>query len=93
MAATITGQLGIPTIGIGAGPDCDGQVLVFHDIFGLSLGHRPKFVRHYAELGEVLMDAAKAYMADVKAGAFPGPEHEYHAAAELEPGVSAARRA
>jgi 3-methyl-2-oxobutanoate hydroxymethyltransferase len=72
LAAQITGQLKIPTIGIGAGPHCDGQVLVFHDILGIFEGHRPKFVRQYAELGQQIKAAAAKYVADVADGRFPG---------------------
>jgi 3-methyl-2-oxobutanoate hydroxymethyltransferase len=69
----VTSSLSIPTIGIGAGPDCDGQVLVSHDVFGLLDGPSPPFARQYAKLGEALMTAAGAYIADVRAGSFPPP--------------------
>jgi 3-methyl-2-oxobutanoate hydroxymethyltransferase len=72
LAAKITEQLPIPTIGIGAGPHCDGQVLVVHDMLGLIEQFRPKFVRHYAELGQQIRDAVAAYVADVTEGRFPG---------------------
>ena len=72
LAARITEQLPIPTIGIGAGPHCDGQVLVVHDMLGLIEQFRPKFVRHYAELGQQIRDAVAAYVADVAEGRFPG---------------------
>jgi 3-methyl-2-oxobutanoate hydroxymethyltransferase len=72
LAAKITAELAIPTIGIGAGPHCDGQVLVIHDLLGLLDGHTPKFVRHYAELGEQIRAAAATYIADVTEGRFPG---------------------
>ena len=62
----------IPTIGIGAGPHCDGQVLVIHDMLGLIEQFRPKFVRHYAELGQQIRTAVAAYVADVAEGRFPG---------------------
>ena len=65
-------QLPIPTIGIGAGPHCDGQVLVVHDMLGLFEQFRPKFVRRYAELGQQIRAAAAAYVADVAEGRFPG---------------------
>ncbi len=71
LAAKITAQLKIPTIGIGAGPSCDGQVLVFHDFLGLYDGHRPKFVRQYAELGQQIRAAVEGYVADVAEGRFP----------------------
>jgi 3-methyl-2-oxobutanoate hydroxymethyltransferase len=77
LAATITSALQIPTIGIGAGPACDGQVLVFHDMVGLTTGKAPKFVKRYANLAEEISRAAAAYAEDVRTGKFPGPEHEY----------------
>jgi 3-methyl-2-oxobutanoate hydroxymethyltransferase len=79
LARVITGQLAIPTIGIGAGPHCDGQVLVFHDLLGLDTGLRPKFVKRFAELGEVAGAAVQSYVAEVKQGAFPAEEHSFHA--------------
>ncbi len=72
MAARITEQVPIPTIGIGAGPKCDGQVLVIHDMLGLIEQFRPKFVRRYADLGQQIRSAAAAYVADVAEGRFPG---------------------
>ncbi len=77
LAAEITQELRIPTIGIGAGPACDGQVLVFHDFVGLTTGKAPKFVKRYANLADEIARAAAAYIEDVRAGKFPGPEHEY----------------
>jgi 3-methyl-2-oxobutanoate hydroxymethyltransferase len=77
VAARITAQLMIPTIGIGAGPDCDGQVLVYHDLLGLTEGHLPRFVKRYANLSREIRDALEAYAADVRSGAFPGEEHTY----------------
>ena len=77
LAAEITHALRIPTIGIGAGPATDGQVLVFHDMLGLTTGKAPKFVKRYANLAEEIARAATAYAEDVRAGKFPGPEHEY----------------
>ncbi len=73
----ITKKLHIPTIGIGAGPHCDGQVLVIHDILGLKTGHVPKFVKQYADLTEHITKAIEAYKKDVTAGKFPGKEHSY----------------
>jgi 3-methyl-2-oxobutanoate hydroxymethyltransferase len=67
----------IPTIGIGAGPSCDGQVLVWHDLLGLYDGVRPKFVKRYAELGAAATDAVRAYCQEVRAGTFPGPGHGF----------------
>lgn len=72
LAARITEQVPIPTIGIGAGPQCDGQVLVVHDMLGLIEQFRPRFVRHYAELGQQIRAAVAAYVADVAEGRFPG---------------------
>ena len=77
IAAEVTKTLTIPTIGIGAGVDCDGQVLVWQDAFGLRTGRMARFVKQYADLHGVLLDAARAYADDVKAGAFPGPEHTF----------------
>ena len=83
LAAKITAALGIPTIGIGAGPDTDGQVLVFHDLLGL--GNRPlaKFVREYAQLGALVTEAVGRFAADVRSGAFPGPNETYAAGTDL----------
>lgn len=83
VAAEITAVLSIPTIGIGAGPACDGQVLVFHDVLGLGRGPVPKFVRPYAQLAEVATAAIAAYAADVRGGTFPGEDETYHGSAEL----------
>ena len=79
LAATITHALRIPTIGIGAGPSTDGQVLVMHDMLGLTSGKAPKFVKRYANLAEEIARAATSYADDVREGKFPGPEHEYSA--------------
>jgi 3-methyl-2-oxobutanoate hydroxymethyltransferase len=76
LAAKVTAAVAIPTIGIGAGPHCDGQVLVFHDLLGLYDGLRPKFVKRYAELGEAAREAIRGYCQEVRGGKFPGPEHE-----------------
>ncbi len=75
VAQYITERLEIPTIGIGAGPGCDGQVLVFHDMLGLHKGHVPKFVKQYAQLMDEASKAVQAYIAEVQDGSFPGPEH------------------
>lgn len=77
VAGQITGKLQIPTIGIGAGNQCDGQVLVWQDAFGLRSGRMPRFVKQYADLRSVLLDAARAYDAEVKSGVFPAPEHTF----------------
>jgi 3-methyl-2-oxobutanoate hydroxymethyltransferase len=76
LAARVTSALSIPTIGIGAGPDCDAQVLVWQDMAGLS-PRTPKFVRQYADVSSVLREAASAYARDVVAGTFPGPAESY----------------
>jgi 3-methyl-2-oxobutanoate hydroxymethyltransferase len=77
VAAEITKTLAIPTIGIGAGVDCDAQVLVWQDMAGLRTGRLPRFVKQYADLHAVLLGAAQEYAADVAAGTFPGPEHTF----------------
>ena len=78
LAAQITADLRIPTIGIGAGPDCDGQILVVHDMLGLTFGQTPKFARQYANLGEMIAKAAREYCADVRSGTFPSDAESYH---------------
>ena len=77
LAAEITGHLTIPTIGIGAGPHCNGQVLVFHDLLGLEDRMTPKFVHRYAELGTVAGEAIGRFVADVRAGDYPTLEEAY----------------
>jgi 3-methyl-2-oxobutanoate hydroxymethyltransferase len=77
VAAGISSSLAIPTIGIGAGVSCDGQVLVFHDMLGLFTGLKPKFVKRYAELGRAAVSAVETFAAEVRDGSFPAPEHEY----------------
>jgi 3-methyl-2-oxobutanoate hydroxymethyltransferase len=77
LGAAVTRELTIPTIGIGAGLQCDGQVLVTHDLLGLFHGHQPKFVRRYAELGAATRDAFARYVADVKARRFPSDAESY----------------
>ena len=79
VARKVTTSLRIPTIGIGAGPGTDGQVLVFHDMMGITTGKAPKFVKRYANLAGEIARAAEQYAKDVAAGSFPGPEHEYSA--------------
>lgn len=78
LAERITAELPIPTIGIGAGPRCDGQVLVSHDMLGLFEHFQPRFVRRYAELGDTIRKAAAAYVADVAAGTFPNESESFH---------------
>jgi 3-methyl-2-oxobutanoate hydroxymethyltransferase len=83
LAARITAKLRIPTIGIGAGPDCDGQVLVFHDFAGLTIGHTPKFARKYAQIGAEISRAAAEFCEDVRIGRFPSDAESYHSPAEV----------
>ena len=80
LAKTITMELEIPTIGIGAGPDCDGQVLVLHDMLGVYPRPSPKFSKNFMQGADSPEAAVKAYISAVKSGAFPGPEHGFHAA-------------
>lgn len=78
LAAEITRSLAIPTIGIGAGPDCDGQILVLHDLLGINSGHRrPRFVKNFLEQGGSIDGAIRAFVDAVKSGAFPTAEHGY----------------
>ena len=85
LAQMITEHVAIPTIGIGAGPSCDGQVLVFHDVLGIYDGHTPKFVRQYAHIAEAMQTALEGYLADVRSGAFPDEQKEsFHMASDEE---------
>ena len=77
LAKRITAALRIPTIGIGAGAGCDGQVLVLHDMLGLNEMFNPKFLKRYAELGEAVRAAVRSYAAEVRDGTYPGPEHTF----------------
>jgi 3-methyl-2-oxobutanoate hydroxymethyltransferase len=77
VADRVTQRLAIPTIGIGAGPGCDGQVLVLHDMLGLNEGFSPKFLKRYAELGAAVRDAVAQFGTEVRSGAFPTSAHEY----------------
>jgi 3-methyl-2-oxobutanoate hydroxymethyltransferase len=77
LARRVTGELSIPTIGIGAGPDCDAQVLVWPDMAGLNGGRVPRFVKRYADLRGELLRAAREYADEVRGGTFPGPEHSF----------------
>lgn len=77
LGAHVSRELAIPTIGIGAGPGCDGQVLVTHDLLGLTRGHVPKFVRRYAELGDATREAIERFVADVRARTFPSDRESY----------------
>ncbi|WP_201832700.1 3-methyl-2-oxobutanoate hydroxymethyltransferase [Microvirga zambiensis] len=89
LAAKITQSLSIPTIGIGAGPDCSGQVLVLHDVLGLTQGHRPKFVRTYLDGFTVLQQALTRWAADVRSGAFPSAAEAYALPADAQAAVAA----
>ena len=77
LAAKVTAAAAVPTIGIGAGKDCDGQVLVINDMLGINQGHIPKFVKRFADLGPTILKALSDYKNEVEAGTFPGPEHSY----------------
>jgi 3-methyl-2-oxobutanoate hydroxymethyltransferase len=77
VAARVTKELRIPTIGIGAGPDCDAQVMVWTDMVGLNTGPAPRFVKRYADLRAVITEAAASYARDVSEGSYPGPEHSF----------------
>src|SRR5579875_2745218 len=85
LARTITETIPVPTIGIGAGPHCDGQVLVLHDVLGLHLNRRaPKFVRRYANVAETAVNALQSFFADVRSGSFPTDSESYHMDEEAE---------
>jgi 3-methyl-2-oxobutanoate hydroxymethyltransferase len=86
LAARITSTIRVPTIGIGASAECDGQILVTDDMMGVTFGHVPKFVRRYAEVGGTMKAAAAAYAADVRARRFPAEEHLYGAKAKVVAG-------
>ncbi len=77
LAGSITRGVPIPTIGIGAGPECDGQVLVLPDMLGLNEGFSPGFLKRYGDLAAQVRDAVSRYVREVKDGAYPGPEHSY----------------
>jgi 3-methyl-2-oxobutanoate hydroxymethyltransferase len=87
VAAMITAEVGTSTIGIGAGPECDGQVLVFHDLVNLTFGTPAKFVRRYGDAAAVITQAAKAFRADVKSLRYPSDEESYHLPAETRAGL------
>ena len=77
LAQKVTERVSVPTIGIGAGGHCDGQVLVFHDVFGITAGRKRKHVRKYADVGDTIIDATRRYVADVQSGSFPGDEESF----------------
>ena len=78
LATELTAVLGIPTIGIGAGVDCDGQVLVCNDLLGFDLSFSPRFVKRFAELQEPMIGAIQSYVDEVRSGTFPADEHTFH---------------
>jgi 3-methyl-2-oxobutanoate hydroxymethyltransferase len=78
LARVVTEKVSVPTIGIGAGPYCDGQILVFNDLVGFSEGYLPRFVKKYVDLNSVLGGAVRDYSRDVRSGKFPDDEHSYH---------------
>ena len=84
LAAEITHSVRIPTIGIGAGPDCDGQILVLHDVLGLTFQEAPKFARRYANVAEVISKAVREYCDDVQSGTFPSDAESYHAPSAMK---------
>jgi 3-methyl-2-oxobutanoate hydroxymethyltransferase len=86
LATEITKSVRIPTIGIGAGPDCDGQILVLHDLLGLTFQEPPKFARRYANVGEVISQAVREYCSDVQSGSFPSDAESYHAPNAIKAG-------
>ncbi len=89
LAAKITAEVATPTIGIGAGPECDGQILVFHDLLGLTFNAAPKFVRRYAAVGEAITAAIQAYGEDVKQRSFPSDAESYHLPRESQAALEA----
>ncbi len=90
LATLISEELTIPTIGIGAGAGCDGQVLVYQDMLGMFSGFKPKFVKHFANIGEEMMKAFKAYDSEVKAKTFPAKEHNFSINSDVIQAVKAA---
>jgi len=92
LAAEITRELRIPTIGIGAGPDCDGQILVLYDMIGLAFGHVPKFARRYANVAESISKAVAEYAQDVRHDHFPADEESFHLSAQVREQLLAGRR-
>ena len=89
VAAMITGEISAPTIGIGAGPDCDGQVLVFHDILNLTFGPPAKFVRRYGDAAALITNAVQAFRADVRSHQYPADEESYHLPKDTGAGLDA----
>ena len=89
VAAMITAEVGTPTIGIGAGPECDGQVLVIHDILNLTFGPPAKFVRRYADVAGVISDAVQAFRADVVSHQYPSDAESYHLPKDTQAALAA----
>lgn len=87
VAGMITSEVSTPTIGIGAGPECDGQVLVFHDILNLTFGSPAKFVRRYGDASALITDAVQAFRADVRSHQYPSDEQSYHLPKEIRVGL------
>jgi 3-methyl-2-oxobutanoate hydroxymethyltransferase len=87
VAEDVTAAVGVPTIGIGAGAGCDGQVLVCTDLLGMSRGHAPRFAKRYAELGDTIVDAVRRYIGEVQNGNFPSAEHTYAGPTRVEDGA------
>jgi 3-methyl-2-oxobutanoate hydroxymethyltransferase len=85
LGARITAAVSIPTVGIGAGPSCDGQVLVCYDFLGMYPDLRPRFVKRFAALGDSIVAATQAYVSEVRAGTFPGKEHSFGSAPDTNP--------
>lgn len=83
LAETITAEVDVPTIGIGAGPKCDGQVLVCYDFLGINMGFKPKFLKTFADLGQEIQNATQQYISEVRDGTFPGPEHSFKSSKRL----------
>jgi 3-methyl-2-oxobutanoate hydroxymethyltransferase len=93
VAAAITAEVSVPTIGIGAGPDCDGQILVFHDLLNLTFGPPAKFVRRYADAAGLIRGAVEHYREDVEHRAFPNDEESYHLPSTAQSGLHLADEA
>jgi 3-methyl-2-oxobutanoate hydroxymethyltransferase len=92
VASRVTRAVSVPTIGIGAGRGCDGQVLVSTDLLGMSRGHAPRFVKHFAQVGDAIVAATRAFVDEVRAGTFPDKEHEYQTAPRPTATTGPARR-
>jgi 3-methyl-2-oxobutanoate hydroxymethyltransferase len=87
VAAMITAEVGAPTIGIGAGPECDGQVMVIHDVLNLTFGAPAKFVRRYGDAAGLITNAVRAFREDVKSLQYPSDEESYHLPKETKAGL------